>query len=292
MPRGRSGGRRSHGHRSHGHRSHGHRIGHRHHHHHHRSGGGGSYRYRGGTPRVAIPKTSENWVIFPYDKKNRKWITSDYLPSQTKDRASVDEIEKFLNEVNEPLAAWYKEYGAVYEGGGAYLCLFIILIPLLPIWIFYVCWITAAQPKAEKKLEEVKVKIKAIIKEKGSHFAERGLIWNLNIHFPRWIELWAGESLSGVNQVLFDLGSTTNIEMMSMMFQQNQGGMMMGQGGLNMMSYQQSGYPQMQQNPLQQGNEIGGGQGFHQGNVIVPVQQGSQLQQGFTMYNANTYGGG
>ena len=239
-----------------------------HHHHHHRSNVGNSYKYRGGTPFIATPPTSLNWVIFPYDKENKKWVTSKYLPSQTRDRASVDDIERFLTEINEPLVAWYNEYGAVYEGGGMYLCLFICLIPLLPIWIFYVCWIASAQAEALKKLEEVKEKIKAITQEKGSHFVEKGLIWNTNGYFPQWIELWCGQGLSGMQAVDIQLGGG-NIQMMSM-YQQNQGGMMMAnqQQGGNMMSYQQSGYPQQ------------GGQ------KVMPEPQ----QQGFGMYNGNTYG--
>ncbi len=49
---------------------------------------------------VPIPKTTSAYVIFPYDRENRRFITSDYSPAQTKGRASAEEIERFLNEIN------------------------------------------------------------------------------------------------------------------------------------------------------------------------------------------------
>jgi len=245
-----------------------------HHHHHSHHGTKNAYKYRGGTPFVPTPPTSANWVIFPYDKVNKRWNTSNYQPSQTGNRASVDEIERFLNEVNEPLTVWYKEYGAIYEGGGIYLFLFIFLIVLLPIFIIYVCWIASAQGEAEKKLEEVKQKVRSMIQEKGSFFAERGLIWGVPGYFPQWIELWVGQGPHPDHHVGIQMGSG-NIQMA--MFQQNQGGMMFNQQqqGFNMGSYQQSGYPQ-------QGNGMGG-QGFHKGNMVVPIQEEHQ------QFHANMY---
>ena len=188
---------------------------------------GNNIHFRGGVP---IPVTTPACIIFPYDKENKKFITSDYSSAQTKERASAEEIERFLNEVNEPLSAWSEQYGLVYEGKGIYFCLFITFLILLPIFICYVCWLSSKQSEAKKALTEVKQKIRTIIQERGSYFAEKGLEWKIPIQFPHWLELWTGED-----------GKP-------------------GAGDIEMAAYQQSGYPQLSQQgnsvaPVQDGNQ-------------------------------------
>ncbi len=142
---------------------------------------------------VDTPHSSEECIVFEYDKTHHKWKTSNYSSSQHNERVSVDEIESFLNEINETLAPWSKQYGEVYYGDGIYLCLTLTLCILLPIFFIYLCWLSSQQVYAKERLKEVKDKIDVIIQQKRSYFSEKRLTWQVPNQFPQWIELWLEE---------------------------------------------------------------------------------------------------
>ncbi len=152
----------------------------------HRSG----YYGRRGQPAILTPSSTPGCIVFPYDKKNRRFETSGYFPMQTQNRLSEAEVERYLNVINEPIAMWYKEYGGVYEGKGIYLCCLILTFYLFPLFCFYLCWLSSQRNEATKKLEEVKNRAREIVREECELFARKGLIWNIPQHFPQWIELW------------------------------------------------------------------------------------------------------
>jgi len=233
MPRGRTGRGRV-----------GHRHRHHHHHHHHRRH---YYGRGGGAPVIVTPSSTPGCLVFEYDKSNKRFSTSNFSTMQIQNRASHEEIERFLNEVNEPIAAWNKEYRDAYEIRGTYLCCLIFFFFLFPLFFCYFCWMLSEQKEAAKKLEEVKEEVRRIIRERGSSFAERGLIWNVPQHFPQWIELWtgAGGLMPGMQPAAQMPGQGGGIQMAVIQQQQP----MPQQQGYSMVSQQQygAGYPGVQQ---------------------------------------------
>jgi len=160
--------------------------------------GGGGFRHRHHhmhglrriRPAFPTPSSTSTCIIFPYDKEKRKFITSNYSTMQTQHRASTEDIERFLAEVNEPIAEWYKEYRNAYECRGMYFCLLITLFLLAPLFFCYLCCYIPEWREAKKKKEEAEEKAKLIIREKSTIFHEKGLVWNVPQYFPHWIELW------------------------------------------------------------------------------------------------------
>ena len=143
------------------------------------------------------PDSTDECVVFEYDNASNKWETANYSPDQTKGKASLDEIERFLNEINEPLSEWSKKYGKINRGEGIYFCLALSLIILLPIFFIYICWFSGQQDKAKEKLEDVKYKVSIIVQERAPYFAGKSLAWNVPEKFPQWIELWLDEEDGG-----------------------------------------------------------------------------------------------
>jgi len=94
------------------------------------------YYGRRGRPIIVTPSSTPGCLVFPYDKKNKKFQTSNYIPLQTQNRLSEQEIERFSNVVNDPISIWYKEYGGTYERRGIYLCFLIISFDLFPLFCF------------------------------------------------------------------------------------------------------------------------------------------------------------
>jgi len=221
-------------------------------------------RYKSAAPVIAIPSSTPEYLIFQYDKKNKRFRTSDYTPALTQNRASLDEIEKFLSEVNNPIAVWEKKYRGVLEPSGKYICLFILFIFLFPFFCWFLWWFLSEQTEATKKLEEVKEKARTIVQDRGSSFAERGLTWNIPPHFPPWIELQTGVDIAPITPQItpnVEFASQNGIQMEMVVIQQPQlQGYVQQQPSHQMVSYQQNGYPMMQPNQqmMYNGNTYGG----------------------------------
>jgi len=229
------------------------RRGHRHHHHHHHGYSSSPASIR--LPIEAIPTSSPGCLVFPYDHANKRFKITDYNPIQTQDRVSAYEIETFFQELNAPFLEWYGQYEEVSEGKGKYAWLCLLSLLLLPLFFFYICWLSTKQQDASDKWGEAAEKAKRIIQEKSQSFADRGLTWNVPQFFPSWLELWTG--VGGSNLPNF-------------------GGMQMPgqfQGGIQMIAMQQQSYPGAG------GNNMMMMQNQPQGNQVMPMPQ----------YNANTY---
>ncbi len=237
-------------------RSHGRSHGRHHHHHHHHT------RRR---PVILIPPSNAACIVFPFDQASRKFKTENYNPSQTQDRASLEEIEMFLNELNEPVNAWYDKYLKKSDLGGVLTCLFICLLILCPPFLIgFICWSTSQETESLVKKEELKLQATQVIAERIHSWTDRKLTWKVPLTYPYWIELWTGQSLPQMQPGFGQPGIQT------MMMQQGQPGMNTGMGNN---SFQ----------PSQQGN----------GPMMSPNQSGYPLrnnQNQFQSYGANTYG--
>lgn len=164
---------RSHHYRNH---HHCHQCHHHCHHHHYR-------------PQIITqPVTSASTIVFSYKKGIWKFDTSSYDPKMTNGRVSLDEINQLLDEVIVPVNKYIDKL-LLYRYTWL-IPIIVILMPLLLIYAFYECFTESCRRKAEI---EMKKKVRAILKEKGSHFTQRGLRWVVPARFPDWIELWTGE---------------------------------------------------------------------------------------------------
>ena len=137
-----------------------------------------------------IPPSNPDRIIFPYDKKAKRFIMADNLPFRTQDRAHIGEIQTFLDQINIPLKKWHEDYSMFWEVSPRYCCLLIICFFLVPLLLFIVCYQSSKRSKALKELKEITLKSKNFVEENNSRFIERGLLWTFPVHFPRWIELW------------------------------------------------------------------------------------------------------
>jgi len=107
----------------------------------------------------------------------------------TQGRATYEEIEAIIKEINIPTAAWYDEHGKFYEKMEKYCCLIFWFLIFFPLLFCYLCWFSSKKSKAEKELEQLRQKVRSIIRAKGAHFVEKGLVWTITPRFPDWIEL-------------------------------------------------------------------------------------------------------
>lgn len=191
---------------------------------------------------IVIPPSTAGTLVFPWKDSIKKFDTSSYNPIMTNNRVSLEEINQILDEALVPVMEWRdKQLFIKYPWA---IIILVILLPLLYIYMFYLACTSCSK---QKEFEEVKEKSRAILKEKGAHFEQRGLAWVVPAHFPRWIELWTGQG-----------GMQPNMMMQQqMMMQPNVGqngyavvpinNQQMGMNNNMMMTNQQAGFTQPNQ---------------------------------------------
>jgi hypothetical protein len=156
---------------------------------------------------IAIPPTTAYTVVFPFDAAGKRFDTGFYSPGITDGRASAEEINHVLAEIENtrrPIAA--KMVSAIccyifslFAVVGCYVFGMVSIagtapesIPFLVIGfivaIVAVIWVFIARLK--KVNEELRTKCKVVADRHNQNFASRGLRWHIPVHFPRWVELW------------------------------------------------------------------------------------------------------
>jgi len=170
----------------------------RHHHHHHH------YRPHSSAPRITVPPTTQFTVIFPL--KSGAFDTTSYVSSVTDDRASLEEINNTLRDVNEARTPGKRQQGiiiffyilsilAVIVGGAIALAILIskttIVIPVVVIGgtvliIIFICLFRALLESNRKKQQEL---VRGVVNSHNQNFGRKGLRWNIPYYFPMWIEL-------------------------------------------------------------------------------------------------------
>jgi len=139
---------------------------------------------------ILTPSSTPQSLVFPYDRVNKKFSTTSYIPLQTQDRLSIQEVEQFLEQASIPINEWYEQYGWVTNGSCKFICLLLFCFFIFPLYFFFICWLICYQQKSAKKLQEAAEKSKLFIRDNNQQFIERGLMWNVPVHYPQWIELW------------------------------------------------------------------------------------------------------
>jgi len=229
-----------------------------HHHHHHRR-----------IIIIPIPSSTPQSLVFPYDGISKKFNTNSYMPIQTQNRISIEEIEQFLDIINGPIKEWYDEYGWLTNGSCKFVCLMFTCFIIMPLMFFFICWMACAQSKAADALQKAGEKAKILVRDNNQRFVERGLMWNVPTHFPRWIELWT--------QVGPGFGGASMPQQGFPMMPQQQGFPMMPQQQPGFDGFARPGIPT--QTMPQQNFQNGG----------MPPQQGYYPMQQ-NQYNPNMYG--
>jgi len=157
-----------------------------------------------------IPYSSDDCIVFPFDKALKQFDTSYYSPSETNNKCQVEEIEKFLDDITVPYLEWYRKYGYLFDGSTGLSCLLVICFILMPLMFVFACWLSSAQNKAMEKHDEMAEKTKALIRATQQNFIDKGLLWHVPAEFPLWIELctkvqgpepWSGGEVLGIKMM-------------------------------------------------------------------------------------------
>jgi len=152
------------------------------------------HRHRHVHYQIPIPSSTPQSLVFPYDPINRKFHTLNYQAAQTQGRVTPEEIEEFLKEVNVPIKAFYEEHP---PKTGKWICLMIICTIICPLFPFLLCYLISKSNKMMEEMKKATDRAAVIVKSRGTTFTERGLLWNMPAHFPRWIELWTSVGVYG-----------------------------------------------------------------------------------------------
>ena len=173
--------------------------------------------------QIPVPPTTQYTIVFPMNVWAKKYDSSFYNPGLTDGRATQEEIDQILREVQEikkpfnrklVCALWLYILGLI--GCIALMILGIIdsvgtteyvyvdgywetvendntgeLVGSILGGIFgaffvigiFVCYATKIN-KASR------VPIQALFDRVNPNFTSRGLRWHMPVHFPRWVELW------------------------------------------------------------------------------------------------------
>ena len=169
---------------------------------------------------VPIPTTSLYTVVFPLEVRRSQYDTSFYNPGLTDGRATQEELNQVLREVEAiknpfskklTCALWlfifgfftslvvmitvpvicsgnpyYDNYGYYHDDtnvGGMFAGIFGGLFTMIFVIVYLIIFISRNTKKS-------RAAVQTILDRVNPNFTSRGLRWHLPLHFPRWIELW------------------------------------------------------------------------------------------------------
>jgi len=154
---------------------------------------------------IAFPPTATT-VTFPFDNLEGKFDSSFYKPEYTDGRASEEEINTVLRDLDaviHPLIVKLNTSGRnVVISQGIFVVLAILcwilsqsVHPYL-VWVGCLCFIyaTIAPCTVLKSVltginKELYERSQAVVEKHNQNFSSRGLRWDLSAHFPKRIEL-------------------------------------------------------------------------------------------------------
>ena len=166
---------------------------------------------------LAVPPTSGNSIIFPYNNISNKFEASHYLSTMTQSRIPLSDITLVLSEI-ETIIKEYKDYSNPRKLLVLFFVCFLIILnsliiesifdltnvfyfTLLATAIFAVLYISIYFRNSVKLLEKARQKTVEFLSTKSRHFEENGLKWVIPFQFPNWMELWKNEEMSTLGDV-------------------------------------------------------------------------------------------
>jgi len=194
--------------------------------------------------QTPIPSSTPQVLVFPFDYQNTKrFNTSSYMPQLTQGRATIQEIEAFLDEIQVPVDEYVKKFSHLWNPP-CWLIIFQVFCYLIfPLAIIMMCYQLNKISESKLKVAETRQKAEAIAKQKGVHFMQKDLMWVIPSEFPRWIEFWTTLSTRN-NNMNMNMGMNMNMNMNNQSFMNTS---MMDQSGIALTQMPQKQY-QMQQN--------------------------------------------
>jgi len=156
---------------------------------------------------IPVPITNPYTIIFPGDKNTKGFDVGAYNPALTDGRASNEEINQALKEIESVRRPFYKKmlvsistyvfaliFGVIaYIGLTSYLnknhstfanyLIYPFIIYIFGSVVFFIMSIKKNRMNGRKAALEIVSKYNLI-------FASKGLRWHLPVHFPKWVELW------------------------------------------------------------------------------------------------------
>ena len=154
----------------------------------------------------ASPPSSDFTIVFLYKLTDRKYNKEVYSPIMTGGRASHEEINQVLSELEALLNKIPSDLTILS------LLLFFLFVPAILViiyfsfsdyvnittygfyflfgWLLYMSLISIILSKWKKsKIEYVKKQTNICIKTHQEHFMTKGLRWNIPHSFPAWVDL-------------------------------------------------------------------------------------------------------
>jgi len=159
----------------------------------HRSAYRRHYIYRRARPLIVTPQSMPGCIVFPFDKVNHKFKSTNYTATQTQGRVTHAEIDKLLDEISVPVSIYYKDVSQRRKVSFWIRLCSLIFIPLL---FLYICYRSCVRNEARETLKKVREAVKQIINTNGSPYVSRGLIWNSPAHFLSGLSLKIGTFIS------------------------------------------------------------------------------------------------
>jgi hypothetical protein len=165
---------------------------------------------------IITPPTTDNVLVFPYDKSKNKFDRNFYSPVLTDGRASCEQLNHFLEKVERILKKKSRQVAiascilayVLFASIGVLIfslmggldnlvedeidyddpdTIFFMLFAVLFISFLssfgFKAFVTRKDRKAQKK-------IKSLVEKSSQAFNTLGLRWNMPLRFPLWIELW------------------------------------------------------------------------------------------------------
>jgi len=154
-----------------------------------------------------IPSTTAYTIVFPFDANEKNFDSSFYSPSLTDGKASQEEVNKILNEVEAERADVRNKFTPTARN-------LFILIQLCLVGVLLVAFLSPEEGvsvtsyvilgllgaffvaigilvyKFVTYKKEMRVKCRNVIDKHNESFASKGLRWHIPNMFPKWIELW------------------------------------------------------------------------------------------------------
>lgn len=144
-------------------------------------------------------------LVFPYDIRLRKFDREFYNPAMTNHKFSFDQIDKFLNQVDEIVSYEIRKVKNIYflfmlAAILLFLCVtstvfgssatFYEKAGFIVAWILVIgTFITLVSKYIKKRFQLLNNSIEALAKNYVSVFNEQGYRWKFKMKYPGWMEL-------------------------------------------------------------------------------------------------------
>ena len=153
---------------------------------------------------LPISSPSDVALVFPYDIRLRKFEREFYNPTMTNYKFSFDQIDKFLNQVDEIVSYEIRKVKNIYflfmlAAIVLFLCVtstifgstasFYEKVGFIVAWILVIGTFILVSKYIKKRFQLLNNSIEALSKNYVSVFNEQGYRWRFRMKYPGWMEL-------------------------------------------------------------------------------------------------------